>query len=117
MVNSNNKVDSNKLLVLLPHCIQASDCSVKITHDVDNCQICGKCDIGEILKLKHKYEFQLYIATGGTAARAVVKNVRPKGILAVACERDLSSGIIDCEPLPVLGVLNNSLMALVLILA
>jgi hypothetical protein len=31
---------------------------------------------------------------------------RPKLILAVACERDLSSGIQDTYPLPVFGILN-----------
>ena len=47
------------------------------------------------------------IATGGTLARQAVKKVRPKAILAVACERDLTSGIQDVFPLPVIGVLNE----------
>ena len=28
-------------------------------------------------------------------------------MLAVACERDLTSGIKDCYPLPVIGILNE----------
>ena len=32
---------------------------------------------------------------------------RPKLVLAVACERDLTSGIKDCYPLPVIGILND----------
>ena len=40
-------------------------------------------------------------------ARQAVKNARPKAIVAVACERDLTSGIQDVFPLPVLGVLNE----------
>ena len=32
---------------------------------------------------------------------------RPKLIVAVACERDLSSGIQDTHPLPVFGVINE----------
>ena len=28
-------------------------------------------------------------------------------VLAVACERDLTSGIKDCYPLPVIGILND----------
>lgn len=40
-------------------------------------------------------------------ARQMVKQARPKAIVAVACERDLTSGIQDVFPLPVLGVLNE----------
>lgn len=47
------------------------------------------------------------VATGGTLARQIVKQIRPKAIVAVACERDLTSGIQDVFPLPVVGVLNE----------
>ena len=40
-------------------------------------------------------------------ARQMVMQARPKAIVAVACERDLTSGIQDVFPLPVLGVLNE----------
>ena len=33
--------------------------------------------------------------------------MRPNAILAVACERDLTSGIQDVFPMPVIGVLNR----------
>ena len=39
-------------------------------------------------------------------ARQVVKETRPKAVLAIACERDLMSGIQDVYPLPAVGVLN-----------
>jgi hypothetical protein len=47
------------------------------------------------------------VATGGTLARRIVVERRPKLIIAVACERDLSSGIQDSYPLPVYGILNR----------
>ena len=47
------------------------------------------------------------IATGGTIARRIVVQTRPRCIIAVACERDLTSGIQDSYPLPVFGVLNQ----------
>ena len=37
----------------------------------------------------------------------MVKELRPRAIIAVACERDLTSGIQDVFPLPVIGVLNE----------
>ncbi len=35
-----------------------------------------------------------------------MKELHPKLILAIACERDLASGIQDVYPLPAVGVLN-----------
>ena len=49
----------------------------------------------------------LSVATGGTLARRIIKEKRPKAIIAVACERDLTSGIVDSYPLPVIGILNQ----------
>ena len=46
------------------------------------------------------------MATGGTLARQIVKKNRPQAVLAIACERDLMSGIQDVYPLPAVGVLN-----------
>ena len=60
-----------------------------------------------LIELSQKYGVHLAIATGGTIARRIVVQKRPKIILAVACERDLSSGIQDTYPLPVYGILNN----------
>ncbi|WP_337781076.1 DUF116 domain-containing protein, partial [Phascolarctobacterium succinatutens] len=63
--------------------------------------------VGTMLGLAHKYGCHFAVATGGTLARQMVKQARPKAIVAVACERDLTSGIQDVFPLPVLGVLNE----------
>ena len=46
------------------------------------------------------------IVNGGTLARKTVKELGPAAIVAVACEQDLFSGILDVRPLPTLGVLN-----------
>ena len=50
--------------------------------------------------------FHFFVATGGTLARQIIYNMRPKAVLAIACERDLMSGIQDVFPLPAVGVLN-----------
>ena len=61
----------------------------------------------DVLNLRDTYGVQVAIATGGTIARRIVVQARPKLIVAVACERDLSSGIQDTHPLPVFGVINE----------
>ena len=101
------RVPADRLLVLTPHCIQLDTCPFKVTRDIHNCHKCGGCGVGKLLELSEKYGVHVAIVTGGTLARQAVKKARPKAILAVACERDLSSGIQDVFPLPVIGVLND----------
>ena len=108
LVKTNTKkTDKDSILILLPHCLQNDECTIKITNDIDNCKDCGKCDIGDIKNLKEKYGINIVVATGGTLARQWIKKTRPKCIIAVACERDLSSGINDIKHIPVMGVLNE----------
>ncbi|MBC8016345.1 MAG: DUF116 domain-containing protein [Sporomusaceae bacterium] len=101
------KVKPDKLLILTPHCIQQEACQYKVTHDVANCRKCGACQVGDLLDISQKYGVHVAIVTGGTLARKVIKTLRPHAVLAIACERDLTSGIQDVFPLPVIGVLNE----------
>lgn len=97
----------HELLVLLPHCLQASRCPHRLTYEINNCVRCGACPLRAILELRDLRGVQVAIATGGTIARRIVVQARPKLIVAVACERDLASGIQDTYPLPVFGVINE----------
>lgn len=101
------RYDPEEILLLMPHCLQNSACKHRLTYDVTNCRRCGECPIAGLLELSSRYGIKLAIATGGTIARRIVVQNRPKLILAVACERDLAAGIQDTYPLPVFGILNE----------
>lgn len=96
-----------RLLLLLPHCIQNFDCPIKITGNVKNCKGCGKCEIKDLIELGDKYQVKIAVATGGTLARRIIVENKPEAIVAVACELDLTSGIQDVYPIPVIGILNE----------
>lgn len=50
----------------------------------------------------------LHTAPGGTQARSIIRDIRPRAIVAVACERDLVSGIHDAAPhIPIIGIPNT----------
>ncbi len=102
-----NDKKPDRVLLLMPHCLQFNDCPVKITSDAYKCQACGKCRIKDLVELAQKHRVHLSVATGGTLARRRVAEARPQAIIAVACERDLTSGIQDAYPLPVIGILND----------
>lgn len=96
----------NQVLLLAPHCLQMNDCPHKVTINVHNCKRCGRCSVSGLLDMQDKYGVEVAVATGGTLARKFIGEFRPRAVIAIACERDLTSGIQDSNPLPVLGVLN-----------
>jgi hypothetical protein len=100
-------VKPDRVLILLPHCLQLFDCEIKVTGDIGKCIRCDRCDIKGLAELAEKYRIDISVATGGTLARKVIIDKKPKLVVAVACERDLTSGIKDCYPLPVIGILND----------
>jgi hypothetical protein len=84
-----DKLDVDRLLVLLPRCLKKE----ARTHIMDKLE--GKA-------------LQVLTVSGGEEAREAIKQCRPKLILALACERDLMSGIKDvAEKVPVLAVTNR----------
>jgi len=97
----------DKILILLPHCLQNYNCTYRITNDIRHCNECKQCIIYVFKELIEKYRIQVVIATGGTLARKVIIDLRPYLIIAVACQRDLVDGILDAYPIPVFGILNE----------
>ncbi|HEX6940871.1 MAG TPA: DUF116 domain-containing protein [Longimicrobiales bacterium] len=75
----------DQLLVLLPRCL-----------DKESMQ--GAMDVSA------RYGVPLFVASRGRYAREMIARVRPRAVVAVACERDLVSGVHDvAAKLPVLG--------------
>jgi len=107
VLSDGHRAEAERLLILLPHCIQDFDCNIKITGNVKNCGRCGKCEIKDLLEVSEEYGVQIAVATGGTLARRIIVENKPQAIVAVACELDLTTGIQDAYPLPVVGILNE----------
>ena len=101
------RVPASQAIILLPHCLQIHDCAIKVTGDIEKCQRCGRCCIGGLAELAGSRGIAIAVATGGTLARKILLERRPRFVLAVACERDLTAGIRDAYPLPVIGIFNR----------
>lgn len=101
------RIRGDRILILLPHCLQIDVCNRKITHNISNCRKCGKCPVGQLVEVGEKYGLNLQVVNGGTLARRKVASFQPSGIVAVACERDLTLGIQDVFPIPVYGIIND----------
>lgn len=80
------KVGSGELLVLIPRCL-------------------SKATLDGVLGVAGKYGVPVFVATRGQLARRVIRERRPRAVVAVACERDMVSGLHDVAgKVPVLGL-------------
>jgi len=80
------KVGKGELLLLIPRCL-------------------SKETLDGVLSIAGKYEVPVFVATRGQLARRVIRERRPRAVVAVACERDMVSGLHDVAgKIPVLGL-------------
>jgi len=113
IINLNNRlvrrerIRPGKILLLLPHCLQINECDVRLTYNIYNCKKCGRCGIKDLIGVAEENHLDLFVATGGSLARRIVNETGPDAVIAVACENDLSSGLADTYPLPILGITND----------
>jgi len=95
-----------ELLVLLPSCLQNSQCKQRITTDINECKRCGRCKVKDMIELCEKHGVRCTMATGGRLALQMAKDKAVKAVVAVACEKELVEGIWALFPKPSLGVVN-----------
>jgi hypothetical protein len=80
------KVGKGELLLLIPRCL-------------------SRTALDGVLAIAGKYEVPVFVATRGQLARRVIRERRPRAVVAVACERDMVSGLHDVAgKVPVLGL-------------
>jgi hypothetical protein len=80
------KVGKGELLLLIPRCL-------------------SKDTLDGVLGIAGKYGVPVFVATRGQLARRVIRERRPRAVVAVACERDMVSGLHDVAgKIPVLGL-------------
>jgi len=101
------KAKPENILLLVPHCLQITSCGRNVIHDIDQCAHCGQCNVTEILKIRDKYGIQCSIASGGRQAIAMVRDSSVRTVVAVACEKELSDGILAAFPKPVVAIPNE----------
>ena len=85
-VRRGRTVGKGELLVLIPRCL-------------------SKQALDGVLGIAGRYEVPVFVATRGQLARRVIRERRPRAVVAVACERDMMTGLRDVAgKLPVLGL-------------
>ena len=96
-----------QILVLLPSCLQAAGCKRNVVGSLAECRRCGRCKIGPLLELCERTGAAAAIAKGGQVAVQLARQGHVKAIVAVACEKELRSGILACLPKAVIALVNE----------
>ena len=100
------KCSSKNLLILFPHCIQHSECKQNVKNDLNECKRCGKCKIKDLIEFSEKYGVHISLATGGRVALQKVKSEEIHGVVAIACEKELRTGLMAAAPKAIFAVPN-----------
>ena len=96
----------DELLILVPSCLQRSECPQKITNDINECLRCGRCKVKDVLELSERYGTRRAVATGGRRALAMAQERSVRAVVAIACEQELKEGMTGVFPKPSLGIIN-----------
>ncbi|MEN1759494.1 DUF116 domain-containing protein [Anoxynatronum sibiricum] len=107
LLNHHKCYNVDEILILTPHCLQQAACGIKITNNITQCTECGACNISGLLDLQRRYQVEVVVVTGGTLARKRIQNKKPALVIAIACERDLMSGLMDVRQIPVFALTNE----------
>ena len=100
------EVPVEERVLLLPHCLRPSgDCPGKVTRDglqcPPDCPHRGTCAIGRLRGEAERLGYKgVCVAPGGAMALRFVKEKKPKGILAIACHKELLEGVQAVEEIP-----------------
>lgn len=102
-LNSSLRVPADRCLVMVPRCLQWSDCRQNVVDDPQACSDCGACEITRIKMICQERGVRFSVEAGGTSARNQLAMHRPALVVAVACQREILAGIAD-SPVPVVAV-------------
>ena len=96
----NNKkfmeVEGKDRILVVPQCLRSVKCPARLDSSVGvACKGCGMCVIKELKAEADRLGYGFYIVPGGSFVERIVKTIRPKAALGVACYRDLNMGMHD----------------------
>ena len=104
MIESFAATPNNERVVLLPQCLRAKDCPAELGEYGYECQQCGRCSVAKIVQLTKDLGYKgTFIVPGGSLAKKILVDLKPKASLGVACSKELVLGSYLCEKVGIIG--------------
>lgn len=91
--NRANKSDfakTKKRILLAPHCMRSLDCPAYTTQTGIQCKSCGKCVFTQLKKDAEKYGYKVFVLTGSSYVKNILKMEAADGILLIACDYEIN---------------------------
>jgi len=90
-------------IIFLPQCLRAPKCKAEMTENGYKCVKCGSFRECKVYAIKAKAEsmgYKIFINPGGSMVFKIIKKLRPKAVLGVACMKEL---VMAAEELKIPG--------------
>ena len=81
---------SKKRIILAPHCMRSLDCPAHSTQTGIQCKLCGKCVFTRLKKDAEKYGYKVFIVTGSSFVKNILKMEDADGVLLIACDYEIN---------------------------
>jgi hypothetical protein len=90
------EVKAEDRILVVPQCLRHEKCPARLDSTIGiTCKECGMCMIKDLKTEAEKLGYRFYIVPGGRFVERIVKAVRPKAALGVACAKDLNMSMHD----------------------
>ncbi len=99
MVNLKNYANKEKFaasknrIIIGGQCSRHLDCPASSTREGIKCVSCGRCSFSKIKNKAEKKGYKLYIMTGSSFIKYIIKEGNVDGILAVICNYEVNKGM------------------------
>jgi hypothetical protein len=88
--NRNSFKKTEKRMIIAPHCMRHIDCPASSKRTGIQCVSCGKCVFTRLREDAPKYGYDLYIVTGSSFVKHVLKEKNYDAALLIACDYELN---------------------------
>ncbi len=84
-------VPPTERIVVVPQCIRDLKCPARLDPASGiKCKECGKCVVKDLKEEGERLGYGVFVVPGGRFVERIVKTMRPKAALGVACHKDLN---------------------------
>lgn len=90
------RVDPKDRILVVPQCIRHPKCPARLDSSKGIlCKECGMCIIKDLKSEAERLGYRFFAVPGGRFVERIVKTVKPKAALGVACYKDLNTAMHD----------------------
>lgn len=93
-LNRFSNIKGKDRILVVPQCLRSIKCPARLDSSVGvACKGCGMCVIKDVKAEADRLGYGFYIVPGGSFVERIVKRIRPRAALGVACYKDLNIGM------------------------